>query len=71
MTPKPDRSRMPVRVLRQTEDVEGTGALALTPSERLAMMWPLAQAAWTFKGEPERAESRLQRHVVRIQRRER
>jgi hypothetical protein len=32
------------------------------------MMWQLARDAWAFKGEPEHAESRLQRHVVRIHR---
>ena len=38
---------------------------ALSPAERLGMMWQLAIDAWAFKGDPI-AESRLQRHVVRI-----
>lgn len=71
MTPRIDRGQMRVRVLRQRDDVEGSDAADLTPSERVAMMWQLARDAWTFLGEPGRAESRLQRHVVRIQRRAR
>lgn len=43
----------------------------LSVSERLGMMWQLAQDAWSFKGETEHAEPRLQRHVVRVFRRER
>ncbi len=39
-----------------------------TPADRLAMLWPLTLSAWSFKGEP-RAEPRLQRHIVHIQRR--
>ena len=39
-----------------------------TVSERIGMMWQLAQDAWAFKGESI-AESRLQRHVVKILRR--
>ena len=66
-----DRSRMPVRVLRQAEDVDGADVAKLTPGERVAMMWQLARDAWAFMGEPEHAESRLQRHAVRVQRRRR
>ncbi len=63
-----DRRGMRVRVLRLHDD-RGAEDLALrSPGERLAMMWQLARDAWTFKGEPERAESRLQRHVVRVRR---
>jgi hypothetical protein len=68
MTPPADRNRMRVRVLRQREDVEGADVAERTPGERLAMMWPLARDAWTFKGEPQRAESRLQRHALRVRR---
>lgn len=42
-----------------------------TPEERLAMMWQLTRDAWAFTKHPDRAESRLQRHVVRAHRRER
>ena len=48
----------------ETDDLRNT-----TPAERLAMMWQLALDAWAFKGEP-LAESRLQRHIIRVYRRE-
>ena len=48
----------------ETDDLKNT-----TPAERLAMMWQLALDAWAFKGEP-LAESRLQRHIIRVYRRE-
>ncbi|MFT5524462.1 MAG: hypothetical protein ACI9HK_002416 [Pirellulaceae bacterium] len=35
-----------------------------TPVERLMMVWPLTLSAWAFK-EPNVAQPRLQRHVVR------
>jgi hypothetical protein len=44
-------------------DLTGT-----SPAERLAMVWPLTLEVWSFK-EPISAESRLQRHVVRVVRR--
>lgn len=63
-----DRSQMHVR-LRHLHDDQAAEAVAdLSPAERLGMMWQLAQDAWTFKGEPERAQSRLQRHLVRVYR---
>lgn len=40
-----------------------------TPTERILMMWQLALDAWAFKGETV-AEPRLQRHIVRVFRRE-
>jgi hypothetical protein len=48
----------------ETDDLKNT-----TPAERWAMMWQLAQNAWAFRGEPV-AESRLQRHIIRVYRRE-
>jgi hypothetical protein len=45
-----------------------TGVQALSPGARIEMMWQLALNAWAFKGEPQGAESRLQRHVVRVRR---
>lgn len=63
-----DRSRMRVRVRRLHEDQGAEDVADLTPAERVGMMWQLTQDAWTFKGEPERAQSRLQRHVVRVYR---
>lgn len=47
-----------------TDDLKNT-----TPAERWAMMWQLAQNAWAFKGEPV-AEPGLQRHIIRVYRRE-
>lgn len=40
-----------------------------SPAERIGVMWQLAVDAWTFMGEADRAESPLQRDVVRIERR--
>ncbi|MBA3694071.1 MAG: hypothetical protein H0X49_18700 [Acidobacteria bacterium] len=48
----------------ETDDLKNT-----TAAERWAMMWQLALDAWAFKGEPI-AESRLQRNIVRVYRRE-
>jgi hypothetical protein len=49
---------------KENDDLKNT-----TPQERWAMMWQLALDAWAFKGEPV-AESRLQRHIIRVYRRE-
>ncbi len=51
-------------IKEETDDLKNT-----TPAKRWAMMWQLAQNAWAFKGEPI-AEPGLQRHIVRIYRRE-
>ena len=48
---------------------ETDGLKNTTAAERWAMMWQLALDAWAFKGEPI-AESRLQRNIVRVYRRE-
>ena len=48
----------------ETDDLKNT-----TAAERWAMMWQLALDAWAFKGEP-LAESRLQRHIIRVYQRE-
>ncbi len=48
----------------ETDDLKNT-----TAAERWAMMWQLALDAWAFKGEKV-AESRLQRNIVRVYRRE-
>ena len=56
--------------IRKTSLKEETGDLKnTTPAERWAMMWQLALDAWAFKGESV-AEPRLQRHIVRVYRRE-
>jgi hypothetical protein len=67
----PDRDDVRIRVLRKDEDGERRDVADLEPAERLAMMWQLALDAWAFKGEGAHAESRLQRHVVRVYRRRR
>jgi hypothetical protein len=38
---------------------------AMTPAERLEMVWPLTVEAWLFMGKPV-DESEFQRHVVRV-----
>ena len=47
-----------------------TDALALSPAERLSMMWQLALDAYAFVPNFD-AQSRLPRHFVRVLRRER
>ena len=68
-TPRPDRSGYRVRktTLREQgaeDDLDGT-----TPEQRVEMMWQLALDAWAFTGTLN-AEPRLQRHIVRVYRRE-
>lgn len=70
-SPVRDRATVRVRVMRQRDDIQGTDTLAMTPAERLEMMWPLARSAWAFTGGRVSAEPGLSRHVVRIQRRAR
>jgi hypothetical protein len=48
-----------------SEEGNDDDVLALTPTERIEMMWPLVVRAWAFKGEDVRG-TRLQRHVVRV-----
>ncbi len=48
----------------ETDDLKNT-----TAEERWAMMWQIALDAWAFKGEPV-AEPGLQRHIIRVYRRE-
>jgi hypothetical protein len=64
----PDRSSWPTRLGRLSEEGDDVDALALTPAERIEMMWPLAVNAWAFIGE-DVSGSQFQRHVVRIERR--
>lgn len=60
-----DRSRIQITTL----EMQGTDNFVkdYTPAERMAMVWPLTLDAWSFK-DPFIAESRFQRHVVRIER---
>jgi hypothetical protein len=58
---------MSVRVTTLGEEEK---AIPGTAGERLEMVWPLTVAAWTFK-DGTFAPSRLPRHLVHIERRER
>ncbi len=66
-----EESRRSVRVLRVREQRAQSDVVSLSVEERLEMMWQLALDAWAFKGDTRHAESRLQRYVVRVYRRER
>jgi hypothetical protein len=62
------RENVRVRVLSRKADAGHDDVAHLSAGQRLELMWQLTLDAWAFKGEPQGAESRLQRHVVRIQR---
>ena len=61
--PSMDRTR----VTKSTLQAQGSDAYLAeaTEAERMHLVWPLTLDAWTFK-EPTVAESRFQRHAVRI-----
>jgi hypothetical protein len=61
------RSRTDYPVRKTTLDRQGSDRdlAALTPGERMSMVWPLTVQAWQFK-EPTADEPRLRRHVVRV-----
>lgn len=65
------RASLRVRTIARLDDVAGQDTLDLTPEERVAMMWPLAQSVWAVSDQASHAESRLPRHVVRVHRRRR
>jgi hypothetical protein len=58
-----------ITVIRQKEEKDKSQKNTSTAAERFSMMWQLTLDAWAFKGES-LAESRLQRHFVRVLRRE-
>jgi len=62
------------RVQKLSDQGDENDLVSTTPAQRLAMMWQLALDSWAFKEDSLKgdslAESRLQRHVVSIQRRE-
>ncbi len=66
-----EAGRRSVRMMSVREQRDHTDVAELTPGQRLDLMWQLALDAWAFKGDAADAESRLQRHVVRVYRRER
>jgi hypothetical protein len=61
-----DRTRVEVSSLQR----QGTDEMVrhASPAERIDMVWQLTLDAWAFK-EPDVAESRFQRHAVRVVRR--
>lgn len=61
MTPDPDRAaeqrrakraRWPIARFRLGEEPSDDLSAVSTPTERVAMMWTLAQSAWTLAGRP-------------------
>ncbi|MCA9031842.1 MAG: hypothetical protein KDA66_13595 [Planctomycetaceae bacterium] len=65
--PRMDRSVSKLTTL--DEQGNDSGVPHATPAERVKMVWPLTVTAWAFKGQ-DIVQSRLQRHVARIIRRE-
>lgn len=69
-TSLPNPNRQIVR--KTTLDDEGVlnDYAGFTPEQRLLMVWPITLTAWKFK-DPHGVQQRLQRHVGRVERRER
>ena len=60
-----DRSHWPVKIGRLSDAELDLDPEPVSPEQALEMIWPLTLDAWAFmKGTD--AESRLQRHVVRV-----
>lgn len=57
-----------VTIERKLLSDESSPPTAANPAERLMMVWPLTIEAWAMQG-VDIAQSRLQRHVVHIERR--
>lgn len=57
-----------VTIERKPLNEESMPPTAATPAERLMMVWPLTIEAWAMQG-VDIAQSRLQRHVVHVERR--
>lgn len=62
-----DRSNYKVRKISLEEEGRDSDLANLTPSERVALVWPLTVQAWAFK-DGKWDEPRLRRDVVRTQR---
>ncbi|WP_454061101.1 hypothetical protein [Candidatus Nitrospira salsa] len=62
-----DRSNYKVRKISLKEEGRDSDLANLTPSERVALVWPLTVQAWAFK-DGKWDEPRLRRDVVRTQR---
>lgn len=59
------REDMSIRVTRLKDQGHERDLERTTPAERMGMVWQLTLDAWAFTGTAD-AESRLQRHVVRL-----
>ena len=70
MSGRPDRSQYPVHKTTLREGSTSPDVPRPTPEECIGMMWELAMNAWAFMGH-EHVEPRLQRHVLRVGRRQR
>jgi hypothetical protein len=60
---KMDRTKLAVTTLSQQSD--GACAADMSPAECMAAVWPLTMDAWSFQ-DSHVAQSRFQRHVVRV-----
>ncbi|MGQ0643729.1 MAG: hypothetical protein ACT4P6_23520 [Gemmatimonadaceae bacterium] len=60
-----ERRNIPVRKLWLGDEDELSDYYDKTPSERLAMIWPITVAAWAMAGH-DISELRLSRSAVRI-----
>src|SRR6185436_4541971 len=58
------RGEIPVHQHPLGDDPVDLDVLAMSPGERLALVWPLTVQAWTFAGQFN-PEERLQRNIVR------
>ena len=63
-----DRSQIDVRIRPLAEQGDEEDLRVASMAERIQMMWQLTADAWAFK-EGSEVESRLPRHVVRLERR--
>jgi hypothetical protein len=63
-----DRSHYPVRKTTLAEQGIEDDLRGLSPSELVAMVWPLTVQAWAIH-DPDACQRTLQRHVVRLERR--
>ena len=65
--PPTDLHRKTVRKISLSEEGVDRENSSMTAEERILMVWPLTLAAWQFAN-PEGFESRVQRHIIRIER---
>lgn len=50
MSAKPDRASLQARIFPLGQEPAEDLSASTSAAERLAMMWPLSQEAWTFAG---------------------